>query len=792
MGVLSQYRTERLIERLLGEDDVNSRTAKEIVQRLGRDPADAIPALLERIPGAADAEFKHLLAALYKLLDDDTLEHFHPGLKSDNSRTLGATTRVLCSNRHYDPNRLVALFDDPDVATTTLIRILSEFPDRLDAEALLRHASRLGPADHNALFKVIESIADQSLIPHLMNRVTAADASMRSHVVQLLARFPSEKTCRVLQQSLEDESKSVRLAAIEGLARMDFKPDIAVLARLLRDPDLAIQAHAIDAIIRLGHPDTMNHLVPVLQDESEYVRRAAVEVLNDIADTSLISELLTVLRDQDWWVRERAADALSKIGGPRVVDAMLELIRSGDEFVRRTAVEVINSSRDPRAYDYLVAALADADWWVKERAIDALAALGDAKAVPALLEELDRDPRARATTLRALATLADERALPAVLERLNDSDGPVRLEALRALETLADSHNVTMICDEIEHAMGDATSAFRDNARVTLANIRALLASADGATADGEPGGATATLIARPGQAPERLPANTRLDLASLLPGTVLDNRYRYIERVGQGAFGTVLRFEDTTVNEEVILKFLNEHVATSDRATKRFIQELRYARRVTHPNVIRIYDFVQIGGIHAISMEYFPGYPLTREMLQGRPMRVDRALRLLREITFGMASAHKSEVVHRDLKPANILMNANDEVKIVDFGIAAAAAGGRSNDPELTQAGDFVGTPAYTSPEQIRGDQVDARTDIYSLGIVMYRMLGGRLPYQERDRKALLKRHLEGRAPPLQRLNTLMPDGLAGVIEKAMAVDAAQRHRSMTELRQDLERFTT
>ncbi|MDZ7747695.1 MAG: serine/threonine-protein kinase [Halofilum sp. (in: g-proteobacteria)] len=296
-------------------------------------------------------------------------------------------------------------------------------------------------------------------------------------------------------------------------------------------------------------------------------------------------------------------------------------------------------------------------------------------------------------------------------------------------------------------------------------------------------------MVARPGEAPQRLQPGTRLDVAALQPGTVLDGRYRFIERVGHGAFGTVMRFEDSTVGEEIILKFLNESVSEDERVAKRFVQELRYARRVTHPNVIRIYDFLRIGGLYAISMEYFAGFPLTREMLQDQPMRTDRALRLLREITFGMAAAHRSGVVHRDLKPANILMSHVDQVKIVDFGIAAAAFRD-PEDTEITQTGDFVGTPAYTSPEQVRGQQVDARTDIYSLGVVMYRMLGGRLPYQDKERRNLLLRHLEGRPPALAELNPELPKGLPEVVAKTMAVKPDQRYQSMTELRTDLEEY--
>ena len=790
MGVLSQYRTDRLVQRLLAQDNLNSPAANDLVGRLRRDADNAVDDLLGRLAHAPRDDYRAIALALYKLLDDATLESFYPGLRNSSARVVQVLAKVLTTSKRYNPNRLVKLFEDPATPKSHLIGILSAHSDRLDPELLLRYAARLEIADQNALFKVIEQIADESLVPGLLNRATAADASVRAHVIRLLGHFPGTETAAALEAALTDQNRSVRLAALEGLARADARPDLATMMQLLRDPDVGIQSRAIDAVIRLADPDTMDHLLPILRDESEYVRRAGVEVLNEIADASLISDLLFVLRDDDWWVRERAADALARIGGPRVVDAMLVLIRNEDEFVRRTAIEVINTSRDPRAYDHLIAALEDEDWWVKERAVDALTALGAASAVPNLLRLLRGDAHARPTVLRALATLGDATVVPAVLDCLEGDDAQARLEALRALDALADEDWAVQVVDRIEGAMEAGDAAFRDQARAIVAGIRQRYLSADSESGPRDAAGAEGhTMIARPGQPPQPLESGTRLDIAGLTPGTVIDRRYRFIERVGHGAFGTVTRFEDTTVGEEIILKFLNQSVAERESVAQRFLKELRYARRVTHPNVIRIYDFLRIGGLYAISMEFFEGFPLTRELLQDQPMRTDRALRLLREIAFGMTAAHNSGVIHRDLKPANILMNHRDQVKVVDFGIAAAAFQD-SEETELTRTGDFVGTPAYTSPEQVCHKTVDARTDVYSLGVVMYRMLGGRLPYRDKNWRNLLGLHLEGRPPPLRDLNPELPDGLPEVVQRAMAVKPEERYGSMTEMRQDLERF--
>jgi len=241
---------------------------------------------------------------------------------------------------------------------------------------------------------------------------------------------------------------------------------------------------------------------------------------------------------------------------------------------------------------------------------------------------------------------------------------------------------------------------------------------------------------------------------------------------------------EDTMISEDVILKFLRPHVASDEKVIKRFIQELRYARKISHENVIRIHDFLSFGQSYAISMEYFESDPLSTAIENAVQMEPDRALQITLDICSGMSCAHQHGIVHRDLKPANVLINAEDQVKIVDFGLAAAASYAGSR---LTTAGMVVGTPTYMSPEQIRGQPFDARTDIYSVGIILYEMLTGRPPYDAEDPMAILFQHLEGKATPPSEIVSSIPASLEEVVRKAMAVDPEDRFQSTAELQQAL-----
>ncbi|MGI9246784.1 MAG: serine/threonine protein kinase, partial [Steroidobacteraceae bacterium] len=277
-----------------------------------------------------------------------------------------------------------------------------------------------------------------------------------------------------------------------------------------------------------------------------------------------------------------------------------------------------------------------------------------------------------------------------------------------------------------------------------------------------------------------------RLDISTMKPGDVLEGRYKFVRKIGKGAFGTVLLMEDTVVEEQLVLKFLNPNVSQDEEMMKRFVHELRYSRKITHRNVIRIYDFLHIRGNYAISMEYFPSHTLGNEV-NDKPLPLPKAVRFAIDIATGMTVAHQSGIIHRDLKPANVLINEEGLVKVVDFGVAAAQHQG---DTQLTKTGYVIGSPKYMAPEQILGKKVDERADIYSLGVMLYEMLTGEPPYHRGDHMAVMYQHVQGKAKPPIEVNPLIPPGLSEIVTKAMSVDKARRFQSMEEMRAALEHY--
>jgi serine/threonine-protein kinase len=271
-------------------------------------------------------------------------------------------------------------------------------------------------------------------------------------------------------------------------------------------------------------------------------------------------------------------------------------------------------------------------------------------------------------------------------------------------------------------------------------------------------------------------PAGPKLNLQKLAPGDELVGRFRVVQRIGGGGFGTVYLVEDVVVKESLVLKILSPQLSLDPTMIRRFVQELKLSRRISHPNVIRIYDLLDLDGSHAISMEHFPARDLGALLRQDGPLSPARALHVAEQTLEGLAAAHSAGVFHRDIKPANLLVGEGDFVKIVDFGLASV---GHNAHSRLTQSGILVGTPEYISPEQITGADVDARCDLYSLGVVLYEAMSGKQPFSGANAVNVLFQHLEPNVPKLSAAAAGIPTAVSDVVMQAMSRHAADRPAS-------------
>ena len=790
MAILAGFRADQLIGQLVNEPSPNTAKAQKIIAKLTSLGPAIVPNIIDALATTDKENTSTLATIMASLVSDKSLKYFVEGLADGGERVVAATTWALCNSNNFDANALLEHLANPEVSKPAVIEILKTHQSSLNVHELLRRAYEMDPKEKAALFKIIDAVATEDLVPDLINRMDGKDPAIKIHLIGLLSKFERTEINRALESQLDDTNKHVRSAALGALSTRPKGVNVKRIGKLLTDADVEVQNQAVDVLVKIRHPDTLRLLIPALKAESEYARRAAVEVLNEICDPGSIKELLQAIRDEDWWVRARAGDALAEIGGPKVLDAVLELIGDKDEDIRRTSIEILNSTQDERAVDHLMKATDDSDWWVRERAIDALSQIGDKKAVPKLVDMLGKDTKTDSVLVRALGRIGDDTVIDKIVPLLNSEDRNVRMEVVRTLSHLASEKRADSLKTVLTKIKQSDDGDLVNIADKAIKDMDARFAPADAAESMRAEKIAehSKTLLVEDEDIETIITAAQDkgvLDISTLQPGDIVDGRYKYIEKIGKGAFGTVLLMQDQVVEERLILKFLNPNVSSDEEMMKRFVHELRYSRKITHRNVIRIYDFLHLQGCYAISMEYFPSHTLSAEIPDNKPMDFKKALRYSYDMATGMSVAHQAGVIHRDLKPANILVNDEGLLKIVDFGVAAAATSGGT---ELTKTGYVIGSPKYMAPEQILGKKVDETADIYSIGVIMYEMVTGVPPYSRGDHMSVMYQHVQGKAKGCQEVNPEIPDDLAALITKAMSVDKTKRFASMVDLMQALD----
>ncbi len=764
----------------------------EILSRADTSDPSIIPQLLEAFDIVRNRD--SVVTLLVTFVDNDTLPLFLTALSNASPRVVAGILEVLGRVDTYDPNRLLGLFVSPTLSSAELEKLFLRRASLLQPHALLRALTTASSDNYATIFQCLEHVATEAIIPELIPHLRASDWTVRFAIARTLCRFRTSTVRDTLTQLLVDPQRQIRALALEGLAPMYTRIDARPVCRLLCDSDPGVRGKATHMLLRM------------VLDESEENRQRAVQGLQTVGSISAIKHVLVTLKRKEWWEAVRVTDALSTHSGQQLLEAIVALLQDQDGFIRRCAGEIILTLKDERARGVLVGALQDTK--TRDRTVEALAALGDKRVVTMFIRMLAQDVDVCLIAIRALVACKEPQAIRPLLVQLQHPHKVVRQEVLGALAVLTNAEYASDVLQAMMAMRDSADEGIKELANrmattlikrfgsmvmprreaMEMVKPRAQPAAARAAS-PAKAAGARASSQHHPGAGTTVIAQETEMpiDVTRLEPGVVLADRYRVKRRVGQGGFSTVFLVEDVALREEVILKILNSQIALGENVIKRFIQEWRYARKVTHSNVIRIHDFITLGKSYAISMEYFPGHTLADELLAGTPLSPKRGLKIIWDVCRGIGAAHQVDIVHRDLKPLNILINDQGLAKVVDFGVATLTShmGNR-----LTKVGTLVGTPAYVAPEQVQSRNIDARTDIYSLGVVMYEVFAGRHPYGA-DGMSILFQHVAGDLVPPCQVNPRLAPVLEQIIMKAMAVDPDRRYQDMHELRRSLVEFS-
>jgi len=290
----------------------------------------------------------------------------------------------------------------------------------------------------------------------------------------------------------------------------------------------------------------------------------------------------------------------------------------------------------------------------------------------------------------------------------------------------------------------------------------------------------------QPGQS--KAPGTATMQAAvikELATGSIFAGRYQVIEELGKGGMGRVYKVFDEKIKEKVALKLLKPEISTDEAAIERFSNELRLSRKISHRHVCRMFDLGEVDGTHYITMEYVSGEDLKSILRMMGPMSAGKVVLIAKQVCEGLAEAHRLGVVHRDLKPQNLMIDREGNVRIMDFGIARSL-----KVKGLTGAGVVIGTPEYMSPEQIEGQDVDNRSDIYSLGIILYEMMTGRVPFEGDTflSIAVKQKTVQPRNP--RELNAQIPEDLNRLILHCLEKDRDRRYQKVEDIQAELAKI--
>ena len=788
MAVLGSILFKRTLKQFLDCDDLESAKGVALVEKLRQSSKDSLEQLLEVIPQATGIHAGVLKEICLENLEGPGQELFLDSLDDTKTNIRSTAASILSQSSQISPSRLFKKLHESDVSKTEIIDILAFQGAHLKPEQVITNALKLDKSHAERLLKLAEE-SEHPLDLDLL-RIEPASIPSPSIKIMLLRYFSSVKQPEIAQliaRFLTDENKTVVIEALKALKNLPVAFDASVILPFIESMSEIERDMALEIINAQATTELVPKLAPWTCGKSDELRETFIKLFVKYVTPEGLEAFLKLMDQQEWYGKEQALKTLQRFGNDKLYSAAESLTEHENEFVSEQAQKFAAQSMDPSDLKQLWDNALHENWQIRETAIEAIGRSAKRESIGLLKKVIEKYPESAVAILKASSELGFSKGLEIAFACLNMQEALVQREALETIGRLATRKHAKTIRDKLMQKVPKLQTTVRDTAgevvnRLTEeyelpelnvdqeAYFDTRLIKFDTQTVD-QPTEHVSVANIPAEQAPQ--------NIEDLKKGDLWMDRYRIKKEIGRGAMGRVMLAEDEMVDEPLILKFMHPELTADEASHERFLREVKYSRKVGHPNVIRIHDMLSSRGLSAISMEYFESRGLDEMLRKKKHFENDEGLDILLQVANGMAAAHHQDVIHRDLKPSNILMNDEGLVKIVDFGIASASS---SSDSTLTKTGSIIGTPAYLSPERAKGQDADQRSDIYALGIIAYGMFAGQLPYTG-EPMSLLFQHLEGKAVPVHEIRPEVGARISLLVQKMMAVELEDRLQTMDDV---------
>ena len=786
MAVLGSIRYKRVLKQFLDCDDVESAKAVALIEKLRQTSRESLDQLIQMIPASSGSHRSILTEICLDNVEGSTEELFLKSLDHDATDVRTTAAEILAQTDQVAPSKLFKKLHESEVSRAEIINILAFQREQLKPEQIISNALKLDKSHAEQLLKLaLDSKVPLDLELLHLEPKSIASPSIKISLLRYFAQIEQAAIAQQIARFLTDENKTVVIEALKALKNLPVKFDASVLLPFVESMTEIEREMAIDVLRAQADDELVPKLAPWTCGKADETREIFIKLLIKYVTPEGLETFLRLLEQQEWWGQDQSLKCLQKFGNDKLYAAAEGLVEHDNEFIREQAQKFAAQSSDPSDLKQLWENALHENWQVREGAIEAIGKSNKRESNGILKKVVEKWPESAPAVLKASSNLGFSKGLEIAFGCLRMPEALVQREALETIGKLASKRHAKAIRDKLMQKVPQLQVTVRDTAGEVVNQLTETYELAP-LNVDQEAYFDTRLIKFEDTQLVDQGTRQPAVEAAKppvqniedFKKGDLWLDRYRIDKEIGRGAMGRVMLAEDEMVGEPLILKFMHPELTAEESSRERFLREVKYSRKVSHPNVIRIHDMLFKDNLSAISMEYFESRGIDEYLKERKFFETKQALDILFQVANGMAAAHNQDVIHRDLKPSNILMDDNGLVKIVDFGIASASS---NADATLTKTGSIIGTPAYLSPERAKGQEADHRSDIYALGIIAYGMFTGQLPYSG-EPMSLLFQHLEGKAIPVHEIKPDLGPRISMLVQKLMAVELDDRVQTMED----------